>query len=300
MTGTTATTPAERTAPPPGTPSRTPLRGRLAVVSVMLGIFSIVTTEILPIGLLTSIGSDFAVSDGTAGLMMTMPGLLAAVSAPLVTVATARVDRRVMLCAFMLLLALADFLVAAATDYRLVLVSRVMVGITIGGFWSIGAGLAGRLVRPASVGRATAVIFSAVPLGSVLGVPAGTFIGDLAGWRTAFVVMGALSVGVLALMLLVVPPLPPAQVTRARLLGTVLARPGTRFALLLTFLVVLAHFATYTYVTPFLEQVTHAGPKAVTAFLLVYGAAGIVGNFVGGALVARRPRLAVSLAAGLI
>ncbi|MEU6019148.1 MFS transporter [Streptomyces sp. NPDC047515] len=195
--------PSERTAVPP----RTPLRGRLAVVSVMLGIFSIVTTEILPIGLLTSIGSDFAVSDGSAGLMMTMPGLLAAVSAPLVTVATARVDRRVMLCAFMLLLALADFPTAAASDYRLVLVSPVMVGVTIGGFWSIGAGLAGRLVRPASVGRATAVIFSAVPLGSVLGVPVGTFIGSQAGWRTAFVVMGVLSVGVLALMLLVVPAL---------------------------------------------------------------------------------------------
>ncbi|WP_405715667.1 MULTISPECIES: MFS transporter [unclassified Streptomyces] len=296
MTPTAATTPSEHTA----LPARTPLRGRLAVLSVMLGIFSIVTTEILPIGLLTSIGADFAVSDGTAGLMMTMPGLLAAVSAPLVTVATARVDRRLMLCAFMLLLALADFLIAAATDYRLVLVSRVMVGVTIGGFWSIGAGLAGRLVRPASVGRATAVIFSAVPLGSVLGVPAGTFIGGLAGWRTAFVVMGVLSVGVLALMLLVVPALPPAQVTRASLLRAVLDRPGTRFALLLTFLIVLSHFATYTYVTPFLERVTHAGPALITVFLLVYGAAGIVGNFVGGALVTRHPRLTVSLAAGLI
>ncbi|MGW2109259.1 MFS transporter [Streptomyces sp. NPDC001948] len=296
MTTPAAITPSERAA----LPARTPLRGRLAVLSVMLGIFSIVTTEILPIGLLTSIGSDFAVSDGTAGLMMTMPGLLAAVSAPLVTVATARIDRRVMLSAFMLLLALADFLVAAATDYRLVLVSRVMVGITIGGFWSIGAGLAGRLVRPASVGRATAVIFSAVPLGSVLGVPAGTFIGGLAGWRTAFVVLGALSVGVLALMLLVVPPLPPTQATRASLLRTVLGRPGTRFALCITFLIVLSHFATYTYVTPFLERVTHAGPALITVFLLVYGAAGIVGNFVGGALVTRRPRLAVSLAAGLI
>ncbi|MFD7623529.1 MFS transporter [Streptomyces sp. NPDC059802] len=296
MTTTAATTPSERTALPP----RTPLRGRLAVLSVMLGIFSIVTTEILPIGLLTSIGSDFAVSDGTAGLMMTMPGLLAAVSAPLVTVATARVDRRLMLCAFMLLLALADFLTAAATDYRLVLVARVMVGVTIGGFWSIAAGLAGRLVPPASAGRATAVIFSAVPLGSVLGVPVGTFIGGLAGWRTAFVVMGVLSVGVLALMLLVVPALPPAQVTRASLLRTVLNRPGTRFALLLTFLIVLSHFATYTYVTPFLEQVTHAGPALITVFLLVYGAAGIVGNFVGGALVTRRPRAAVALAAGLI
>ncbi|MGW8881844.1 MFS transporter, partial [Streptomyces mirabilis] len=170
------------------------------------------------------------------------------------------------------------------------------VGITIGGFWSIGAGLAGRLVRPASVGRATAVIFSAVPLGSVLGVPAGTFIGGLAGWRTAFVVLGALSVGVLALMLLVVPPLPPTQATRASLLRTVLGRPGTRFALCITFLIVLSHFATYTYVTPFLERVTHAGPALITVFLLVYGAAGIVGNFVGGALVTRRPRLAVSLA----
>ncbi|MFE7039312.1 MFS transporter [Streptomyces atratus] len=296
MPPTAATTPSERTA----LPARTPLRGRLAVVSVMLGIFSIVTTEILPIGLLTSIGSDFAVSDGTAGLMMTMPGLLAAVSAPLVTVVTARVDRRVMLCAFMLLLALADFLVAAATDYRLVLVSRVMVGITIGGFWSIGAGLAGRLVRPASVGRATAVVFSAVPLGSVLGVPAGTFIGGLAGWRTAFVAMGVLTMGVLALMLLVIPALPPTQVTRASVLRTVLGRTGTRFALLLTFLIVLSHFATYTYVTPFLEQITRADPALITVFLLVYGAAGIVGNFVGGALVTRRPRVAVSLAAGLI
>ncbi|MFC9619624.1 MFS transporter [Streptomyces sp. NPDC056930] len=296
MPPTAATTPSERTA----LPARTPLRGRLAVVSVMLGIFSIVTSEILPIGLLTSIGSDFAVSDGTAGLMMTMPGLLAAVSAPLVTVVTARVDRRVMLCAFMLLLALADFLTAAATDYRLVLVSRVMVGITIGGFWSIGAGLAGRLVPPASAGRATAVIFSAVPLGSVLGVPAGMFIGGLTGWRTAFVVMGVLTVGVLALMLLVIPALPPTQVTRASVLRTVLGRTGTRFALLLTFLIVLSHFATYTYVTPFLEQITRADPALITVFLLVYGAAGIVGNFVGGALVTRRPRVAVSLAAGLI
>lgn len=133
---------------------RSPLMGWLAVVSVMLGIFAIVTTEILPIGLLTSIGSSFTVSDGVAGLMMTMPGFLAAIAAPLVTAATARFDRRLMLCVFMLLLALANFLAAAAPDFWLVLISRIMVGITIGGFWSIGAGLAERLVplRPRSAG----------------------------------------------------------------------------------------------------------------------------------------------------
>ncbi|MCN9241248.1 MFS transporter [Streptomyces sp. RY43-2] len=283
-----------------GLPNRSPLIGWLAVSSVMLGIFSIVTTEILPIGLLTTIGSSFAVSDGMAGLMMTMPGLLAAVSAPVVTVATAHIDRRLMLCVFMLMLAMANFLAAAAPDYWLVLVSRVIVGIVIGGFWSIGAGLAERLVPAASVGRATSVIFSAVPLGSVLGVPAGTFIGDLAGWRTAFVVMGALTVGVLAMLLLVMPPLPPNRTTRLSVLRGMFKSVNTRFALLLTFLAVLAHFGTYTYVTPFLEQVTDASSQLITVFLLVYGAAGIVGNFLGGAVVTRYPRATFGLAAGMI
>ncbi|MFI2205507.1 MFS transporter [Streptomyces sp. NPDC020192] len=281
-------------------PPRSPLMGWLAVVSVMLGIFSIVTTEILPIGLLTRIGSGFAISDGMGGLMMTMPGFLAAVSAPLLTAATARVDRRLMLCLFMLLLAVANFLAAAAPGYWLVLVSRVIVGVVIGGFWSIGAGLAERLVPSVSVGRATSVIFSAVPLGSVLGVPAGTFIGDHAGWRTAFVVMGVLSVGVLAMLVLVVPSLPPRRATRPGVLRGMLKGVNTRFALLLTFLVVLAHFGTYTYVTPFLEQVTGAGSQLITCSLLVYGAAGIVGNFLGGATVVRHPRLVFGLAAAMI
>ncbi|MET7737514.1 MFS transporter [Streptomyces sp. NPDC005402] len=280
--------------------SRSPLWGWPAVVSVMLGIFAIVTTEILPIGLLTSIGSSFAVSDGTAGLMMTMPGFLAAIAAPLVTAVTARFDRRLMLCAFMLLLALANFLAAVAPEYWLVLASRIMVGVTIGGFWSIGAGLAERLVPPTSVPRATAVIFSAVPLGSVLGVPTGTLVGDLAGWRTAFTVMGVLTVGVLIMLLLFVPPLPPVQATRLSVLGGMLRTSSTRFALLLTSLVVLAHFGTYTYVTPFLKQVTHAGDGLITTFLLLYGAAGIVGNFLGGAWVARHPRIVFGLAGGLI
>ncbi|MGA4943096.1 MFS transporter [Streptomyces cinereoruber] len=281
-------------------PHRSPPSGWPAVVSVMLGIFVVVTTEILPIGLLTSIGSGFTVSDGTAGLMMTMPGFLAAVSAPLVTAATARFDRRLMLCLFMLLLALANFLAAVAPGYWLVLVSRVMVGITIGGFWSIGAGLAERLVPPASVGRATAVIFSAVPLGSVLGVPAGTLVGDLVGWRTAFAVMGVLTVAVLAMLFLCVPPLPPVRATRLGVLDGMLRGGGTRFALLLTFLVVLAHFGAYTYVTPFLERVTRVSGGQITVLLLLYGAAGILGTFLGGAGVARHPRAVLGLAGALI
>ncbi|MCK7623805.1 MFS transporter [Streptomyces sp. RS10V-4] len=294
---TTATVPL----PPPARPDRAPLKGRLAVLAVTLGIFTIVTTEILPVGLLTRIGADFGISDGTAGLMMTLPGFLAACAAPAVTVATARIDRRLMLCAFIALLALADFLAAAAPGYGTVLFSRVLVGVVIGGFWSIGAGLAARLVPPESVARATAVIFSAVPLGSVIGVPAGTYLGDLAGWRTACAAVGALAVGVLVLTALVTPPLPAGRATDPALLRSLLRGTHTRFALAMTFLAVLAHFGAYTYVTPFLERTTHlASAPTVTVFLLVYGVAGVAGNFAGGALAARRPHTLFGAAAGLL
>ncbi|WP_198602873.1 MFS transporter [Streptomyces noursei] len=311
-TGSPRTTPARRphrttAAPDSGSPAppapagRAPFKGRLAVLAVTLGIFTIVTTEILPIGLLTRIGADFGVSDGTAGLMMTLPGFLAACAAPTVTVATARFDRRLMLCGLVALLALANFTAAAAPVYWLVLLSRVLVGVVIGGFWSIGVGLAERLVPAASAGRATAVIFSAVPLGSVIGVPAGTFLGDLAGWRTACAAVGGLAVGVWVLTALALPPLPAVRATSPALLRATLRGVHTRFALLMTFLVVLAHFGAYTYVTPFLERTTHLATAAtVTLFLLVYGVAGVVGNFAGGAVVARRPRTVFGTAAALL
>lgn len=271
-----------------------------AVLSVMMGIFAIVTTEILPIGLLTSIGSGFTVSDGTAGLMMTMPGYLAAAAAPAVTVATARIDRRLMLCACMFLLAAANFIAAAAPAYWAVLVSRVLVGVVIGGFWSIGAGLADRLVPARSARRATAVVFSAVPLGSVLGVPLGTLIGDLAGWRTSFAVMGLLSVAVLIALAVLVPPLPAEGAARLTALRGMMRSRSTRHALLVTVLVVLAHFGAYTYVTPFLERVTHVPPGLITVFLLAYGAAGILGNFLAGTALARHPHATFGAAGGLI
>jgi predicted MFS family arabinose efflux permease len=227
---------------------------------------------------------------------MTMPGLVAAVAAPVVTVVTARLDRRVMLCALMVLLALAGFVAAAAPAYWLELLARFLVGLTIGGFWSIGAGLAGRLVPERWSVRATAVIFSAVPLGSVLGVPAGTFLGELAGWRTSFAALGVLSLVVLVALYATVPPLPPLQVTRPAVLRKALH--GSRKAVVVTCLIVTAQFATYTYVTPFLRDVVRS--ELVGLFLLVYGAAGLVGNLVAGTAAARNLTTTFATCAGLI
>ena len=251
-----------------------------AVFAVTVGIFAIVTLEILPIGLLTPIADGFGVSAGTAGWTMTVPGFVAAVAAPVVTVAAGRLDRRWLLGGLLVLLAAAGFLTAAAPAFWVLLAGRFLVGIVIGGFWSIGAGLAPRLVGTAAAARATSVIFAAVPLGSVLGVPLGTLVGQLAGWRTAFLLLGVLSLGTAAALVLLTPPLPPGEATRLNVLSGLLRRRGVRSGLLVTFLVVLAHFGTYTYVTPLLRDVVR--PEVLSGYLLAYGAAGIAGTFLAG------------------
>ncbi|MER7249220.1 MFS transporter [Kribbella sp. NPDC000426] len=276
--------------------TRTPTVRWLGVVAVTLGIFAITTTEILPIGLLNPIGADFALTPGRTGWLMTMPGLVAGAAAPIVTVATARLDRRLMLCVLMVLLAAAGFLAAAAPVFWLELVARFVVGLTIGGFWSIAAGLAGRLVPERWAPRATAVIFSAVPLGSVLGVPAGTFLGQLAGWRTSFAALGVLGVVALVALRTTVPPLPPVQVTRTAVLREALR--GSRGALVVTCLIVTAQFAAYTYVTPFLRGVVRQ--ELIGLFLLIYGAAGLVGNLIASTAAVRNLKATFATCAGLI
>lgn len=271
-----------RPAPPAPKPRAARNGGTLAVLAVTTGVFSIVTTEILPIGLLTPIGATFRISDGTAGLMMTLPGIVAAVAAPVVTVATRRADRRTMLCALLLVLTLADLLSAFAPAYWAVLTARIALGLVIGAFWSIGSGLAPRLVPEHRRARANTLIFSAVPLGSVLGVPAGVFLGSLAGWRAAFLAMAALTLLALAALLRSLPPLPPLTATGLGVLRGLLAHRGTRTGIVVTFLIVPAHFGSYTYVTPFLTGTTHAGAGLITALLLGYGAAGLLGNVLAG------------------
>ncbi len=260
------------------------------MLSVAVGIFAVVTTELLPVGLLTSIGSTLHVSDGTAGLAMTLPGLVAAVAAPLLAVVLGTLDRKRVLIALMALLAGANLVSALATSFPVLLAARVLVGLSIGGVWAIAAGLAVRLVSARSVAAATSVIFSGIAVASVLGVPVGTLIGDLATWRAAFRVMSALALAVLVAMTVLLPPLPAARSVRPRELPALLRDPTLRIGLVATALLVTGHFAAYTYVRPVLEEISCVGSVLISTLLLVYGVAGIAGNFLAGARPARPAR----------
>ncbi|SNS34849.1 Predicted arabinose efflux permease, MFS family [Actinomadura mexicana] len=260
------------------------------MLAVAAATFLVVTSEMLPVGLLTSIGPELGVSAGTAGLAMTIPGLVAALSAPAISAATARLDRRAVLVVLAGLLAAADLGSAAAPGLPALLVSRVLVGVAIGGVWAIAGGLAARLVPERSAGTATSVIFGGIAVASVAGVPAGTLIGDVAGWRAAFAVAGALSLAACAALAVLLPALPGTGPAGFQDMPRVLRSPRVRTGLLVTLLLVTGHFAAYTYVRPVLERVSGVDPTLISTLLLLYGAAGIAGNFAAGTAAARAPR----------
>lgn len=272
---------------PPDSPPR---GGWPAVLAVAAATFLVVTSEMLPVGLLTSIGPDLGASAGTAGLAMTVPGLVAALCAPALSAATARLDRRAVLAALAGLLAVADLGSAAAPGLPALLASRVLVGVAIGGVWAIAGGLAARLVPERSAGAATSVVFGGISVASVVGVPAGTLVGDLAGWRAAFAVAGVLSLAACAALAVLLPALPGTGPADLRNVPRVLRAPRARAGLVVTLLLVTGHFAAYTYVRPVLERVSGVDPDLVSTLLLVYGVAGVAGNFAAGTAAARGPR----------
>ncbi|MEX3845381.1 MFS transporter [Paraburkholderia sp. BR10882] len=269
-------------------PPRT--RNWLAVLSVALSATVFCTTEFLPVGLLRYISQGLGVSVGAAGIMVTAPGLLAAIAAPFLTVAVGRFDRRRVLLGLGLLLVISNLTAMLAPHFTILVAARALFGFGIGGFWAISVGLGARLVPEKNVGRATSLIFAGVSLGMLIGGPAGALIGDLAGWRTAFGAALALSVAALLAQWVSLPSLNVEhRVSTRELLGIFGTRPA-RIGLIAMTLALCGQFATYTYITPFLATVSGFGGKVISLLLLGYTFIGLLGNFIGGSSAQRNVR----------
>ncbi len=268
----------------------------LATFAVSLSTFTVVTAEMLPVGLLTPIVSTLNASIGRAGLLISLPALFAALFAPLVVLGARRTDRRSLLVGFLLLIA-ANLLAAAATSLALLFAARILLGFCIGGIWAIAGGLAERLVPPASVGLALSVIFGGVAAASVFGVPLGVFLGEALGWRMAFLAVAVLAALALLLLLCVLPSLPVTQAISWRSFTAQRANRRLLLGLLLTFLLVAGHFMAYTFVRPLLQTVAGIEGRWVGPLLFAYGVAGIAGNFIAGQAAAKRLRRTLALIA---
>ncbi|GGD97843.1 MFS transporter [Caballeronia grimmiae] len=272
----------------------------LAVASLALGTFASVTTEFLPIGLLTNIAGTLRVSEGAAGLMVTMPGIFAAAMGPVLILASGRLDRRVVLLALSALLVLSNTLAALAPSLIVMLVARALLGLCVGGFWTFAPGATGLLVPAKALPRAMSYVLAGISVATIAGVPAGVLIGNMAGWRVAFTVTAILAAGVLALQFFALPSLPSARAITPRDLLAPFYNRSARRGLVMAVLLVAGHFAGYTYLRPMLQHVYNLSAGAVTSLLLIYGVAGFVGTFVGGRLVSHSVRGTAVLAAVVI
>lgn len=271
-----------------------------AVASLALGVFGLVTAEFLPASLLTAMAGDLHITDGAAGQAVTATALVGAVAAPSIPLLTRRLDRRLVMLALTVLLILSNVIAATANSLAVLLVARVMLGIALGGFWSMSAALAMRLVPEALFARAMSLILTGVSVATVCAAPVGAWMGDLWGWRSAFIAAGVVSVFTLAVQFFTLPALPPRDNPNLRVLGELLTRPPVRVALLAVLLVISGHFAGFTYIRPLMEQVTHLSVSTITAVLLGYGIGGFFGNFAGGWIAGRSERHAIVFGGVLI
>lgn len=259
-----------------------------AVISLALAVFAVTVTEMMPVGLIPLIAADLHVSDGAAGLAVTMYGIIAGLSAPAATAWTHRVDRRILLLAILATFIVGNLATAVVTGYPQLLAIRLAMGLAHGLMWSITASVAIRLVPPASAAAATAAAFSGISLALVLGVPAGTFLGTWIGWRPAFLAVAALTAVAWISVLASVVSLPQAHSRHHRQWRILLSgHRGIRSVLAVTALAVTANYAAYTYIAPFLTHRLGVTESLLGTYLLVYGVAGVIGNFTAGALLTR-------------
>ena len=274
-----------------------------AVVSMMFGVFGLVTAEFLPASLLTPIARDLGVTEGLAGQAVTATAGVALVTSLLVATATRGIDRRLLLLAFSALLIASNLLVAIAPSLPLLVLGRVLLGVALGGFWTMSAATTMRLVPAAQVPRALSIIFSGVSAATIFAAPFGSYVGDVAGWRAVFLMAAGLGAIALAVQLATLPSMESHRHTRLRTLVDVLTRPRIGLGMIAVTLVFAGHFALFTYIRPFLETVTGVGVGGMSAILLGFGVANFFGTLLGGFMLERDMRLtlmAMPLAMGVL
>ncbi|GAA4681142.1 MFS transporter [Streptomyces chumphonensis] len=271
----------------------------LAVLALAIGAFGIGMTEFVMMGLLPDVAEDLGTSVPTAGHLVSAYAVGVVVGAPLLTAVGARVPRRRMLVALMALFTVGNLASVLAPGFGTLLAGRLLAGLPHGAFFGVGAVVAARLVAPDRRARAVAAMFLGLTVANVVGVPAGTALGQHFGWRATFLVVTAVGVVAMAALAALVPRLP--REPGAGLGGELRALADRQVVLgLLTAVFGFAGvFAVYSYLASTVTEVTGLAQSSVTLVLALFGIGMTLGALVAGPLTDRalRPTLYGSLAA---
>jgi predicted MFS family arabinose efflux permease len=268
-----------------------------AVMSLSLGVFGFVTSEFLPPSLLTPMARDLGTTVGMAGQSVTATAFVAAIAGPTVVIGMSRFNRRTTLLALTLCLIVSGVLAGLASDLSAIIVSRILLGVGLGGFWAMSVALVIRLSPTGLEARVMAVMMTGVSVATVCAAPLGAWLSSTLGWRLAFHMTAIVGVVALVVQMATVPSLPSMGSTSLSTLGVALRRPAIRISLLATFCIASGHYAAFTYVRPFLEDISKLDAASLSLLLLGFGVAGFFGNLLGGIISQRSARVAIAASA---
>jgi predicted MFS family arabinose efflux permease len=259
-----------------------------AVFALTLCVGTLIASEFMPISLLTPIGSSLHMTEGQVGNAIGVSGLFALVTSLSISQLTARIDRRAVLLALTLVMAASSLVVTFAPNALVFMVGRALIGVVIGGFWSMSAATVMRLVPEEQVTRALGLLNGGNALATTIAAPVGSYLGQYIGWRGAFFCVVPFALATLVWQFMTLPSLPPQRSQASGSVFRVLRRPQISLAMLAVMTFFMGQFALFTYLRPFLENVTQVQGGVLSAFLLAIGGAGVLGTYWVGFLLKRR------------
>jgi predicted MFS family arabinose efflux permease len=250
-----------------------------AVFAMSLAAFALVASEFMPVSLLTPLAADLQITEGQAGQGISVSGLFALLTSLMIAGMAARVERKRLLLSLTLLLIVSGTVVALAPNYPVFMLGRALIGVAIGGFWSLSAATAMRLVPEPQVPRALAIVNGGNALATVIAAPLGSFVGGLIGWRGAFFCVVPVAALAAAWLMLGLPSIKAQGGASNSGVLQLIKRTPVALGLLAVSVFFMGQFMLFTYLRPFLETVTQVSVSRLSLILLVLGLAGLAGTF---------------------
>ncbi|CAM5390741.1 Purine ribonucleoside efflux pump NepI OS=Afipia felis OX=1035 GN=nepI PE=4 SV=1 [Afipia felis] len=253
-----------------------------AVFAMSLCVFTLIASEFMPVSLLTPIATDLHVTEGQAGQAIAVSGAFAVLTSLFISSVAGRMDRKILLLLLTLVMAVSGTIVALAPNYVVFMIGRALIGVVIGGFWSMSAATAMRLVPEHQVSRALSIFNAGNALATVIAAPLGSFLGAVIGWRGAFFCVVPIALFVFVWQWLSLPSMKAERVKGTGNVFKVLNQPVIALGMASVGIFFMGQFALFTYVRPFLESVTHVEVSTLSLVLLMMGVAGFIGtSFIG-------------------
>lgn len=257
------------------------------VCAMSLCVFALIASEFMPVSLLTPLATDLRITEGAAGNAITISGVFAVLTSLAISALTGRRDRKVLLLALTGLMAISGAIIGLAPNYATFMTGRALIGVVIGGFWSMSTATVMRLVPENDVPRALALLNGGNALATTVAAPLGSFLGQYIGWRGAFFCLVPLTAVALAWQFITLPSMPNRERASGLAALKVLRCAQVPLGMLAVALFFMGQFALFTYLQPFLETVTAVDVTTLSLLLLGLGLAGLAGTYVIGVALRR-------------